>query len=299
MPIQHKLILIAKPFYQVIYNFVSWLGITSHNQLRVLLYHDIPESQFESLYNQLAYLKNDWTFINPSQFEKMVLGDLPVVGKNLLVTFDDGMLSNLEVSKKILNPLDIKAIFFVITEFVKINGSLNARKFAAKYIMPNSSYKDIPLNWSNLQWEDLNDLIQQGHTIGHHTKFHTRLSECKSIVELEEEIFLSAKELENKLKVEVKHFAYTFGDVGSFSKEAMEVSKKNFNFVYSGLRGDNSKCISPFSIRRDAAATQLTNNEYAIIDNKLLEAFLSGVADFRYFFSRKKIDLWTHNSFND
>lgn len=299
MSIQHKLILLLKPFYKGIHGFMAWLGFTSPNQLRVLLYHDIPESQFESLYKQLTFLKSDWKFINPAQFEKMVLGNLPVVGKNLLVTFDDGMLSNLEVSKKILKPLNIKAIFFVITEFVKIKGTQNARKFAAEHIMPNLSFKDIPSSWSNLDWDDLNDLIEQGHTIGHHTKFHTRLSKCKSVEELEEEVILSAKELENKLKVEVKHFAYTFGDVESFSEEAMGVSKRNFNFVYSGIRGDNSRCMSPFAIRRDAAATQLPNNEYVIIDNKLLEAFLSGVADFRYFFSRKKIDLWSQKSFND
>ena len=47
---------------------------------------------------------------------------------------------------------------------------------------------------------------------------HTRLSNCSSKSDLEEEIIISAKEIELKLDIEVKHFAYTFGDITSFSK---------------------------------------------------------------------------------
>ena len=46
-------------------------------------------------------------------------------------------------------------------------------------------------------------------------------------------------------------------------------------------------------IRRDAAASQYLNNEYKIFNNKLLDAFLDGFADFSYINSRKKLDLWS------
>ena len=293
MSLQHEILIITRPIQKIVREIGVKLGLINPNRLRVLLYHDIPLSQEDNLSNQLRWLKRNWNFVTPLQFEKMISGEIPIIGNNLLVTFDDGMLSNLAAAEKILNPLGIKAIFFVITEFVKIKEHLEARQFASDYLIPGSSINDIPEHWRNLQWSHLSDLIKQGHTIGHHTKMHTRLSHCRSGNELEEEIIISANEIEHHLSIEIKHFAYTFGDIDSFSKEALSVAKSQFSFVYSGLRGSNSKHTSPLAIRRDAAASQFPN-EYKIFNNKLLDAFLDGFADFRYKSSIRKLDSWTN-----
>jgi peptidoglycan/xylan/chitin deacetylase (PgdA/CDA1 family) len=292
MSLHHQLLIITRPIQKVIRQIGCKLGFISSNRLRVLLYHDIPLDQEEKLYKQLILLKKDWCFITPLQFEKMALGEVPIKGNNLLITFDDGMLSNLAVAERILNKLDIKAIFFVINGFIKIKDPLEARHFASEYLIPGSSINDIPKSWGNLQWNDLKNLIKQGHTIGHHTKMHTRLSNCSSKNDLEDEIIISAKEIELKLDIKVKHFAYTFGDINSFSKEALSIAKSKFSFIHSGLRGNNSALTSPLAIRRDAAATQFPN-EYKILHNKLLGAFLDGFADFKYKSSLKKLDSWT------
>ena len=292
MSFHHQFLIITRPIQKLVRQIGCKLGFTSPNRLRVLLYHDIPVVEEDKLYKQLILLKKDWNFLTPLQFEKMALGEMPIEGDNLLITFDDGMFSNLAVAEKILNKLDIKAIFFVINEFIKIKDPFEARQFASKHLIPGSSINDIPKTWKNLQWDDLKKLINQGHTIGHHTKMHTRLSNCNSKNDLEDEIIISAKEIELKLGIEVKHFAYTFGDINSFSKEALVIAKSKFSFVYSGLRGNNSILTSPLAIRRDAAATQFPN-DYKILNNKLLGAFLDGFADFRYKSSLKKLDSWT------
>ena len=292
MSFHHQLLIITRPIQKVVCQIGRKLGFISPNRLRVLLYHDIPVDEEQALYKQLILLKRDWNFITPLEFEKMILGEKPIIGNNLLVTFDDGMLSNLAVAEKILNKLGIKAIFFVISEFIKITDSNKARVFASEYLIPDSSIDDIPITWRNLQWNDLKNLIKQGHTIGHHTKMHTRLSNCNSMSDLEEEIIISAKEIELKLDIELKHFAYTFGGIDSFSKEALSIAKSKFSFVHSGLRGNNSILTSPFAIRRDAATSQFPI-DYKVLNNKLLNSFLDGFADFRYKSSRKKLDFWT------
>jgi peptidoglycan/xylan/chitin deacetylase (PgdA/CDA1 family) len=291
MSFHHQILVITRPIQKILRYIGCKLGLINPNRLRVLLYHDIPSDQEEVFYQQMIWLKKRWNIVTPSQFEKMILGKIPIIGNNLLITFDDGMLSNLTVAEKILNPLGIKAIFFVIVEFIKIKDPLESRKFASKYLIPGSSLNDIPEYWRNLQWRDLKVLTKNGHIIGHHTKMHTRLSKCNSRIELEEEIIISAKEIEQKLGREVKHFAYTFGDIDSFSEDALTMAKSKFSFVYSGLRGNNSKHTSPLAIRRDASASQFPN-EYKIFDNKLLDSFLDGFADFRYKSSRKKLDSW-------
>jgi len=292
MSFHHQLLIITRPLQKIVRRIACKLGLIDSNRLRVLLYHDISEEEQGNFYQQLIWLKKDWNFLTPSQFEKMILGDTPIIGNNLLITFDDGMLSNLAVSEKILNPLGIKAVFFVISEFVKINDPYDARNFISDYIVPGSSLKEIPGQWSNLKWNHLMTLIQQGHTIGHHTKMHKRLSECISESELEEEIIISAEEIELNLDIKLKHFAYTFGDISSFSQDALLLANSKFSFIYSGLRGNNINRISPLAIRRDAAASQLQNNEYRVFDNKLLDSFLDGFGDFRYASSRAKLDSW-------
>ena len=236
--------------------------------------------------------KWDACLLKPEKFEKMISGSEPVQDNNLLITFDDGLISNRIVAEKVLNPLGIKAIFFVVTDFIDIKNVDEARQFIADNIVPKAKKEEIPMHWYNMQWEDLSALIEQGHTIGSHTKKHTRLSSCNNKDELIEELVISANYIENKLGKKVEHFAFTFGNIQSFSNAAMEVARSQFSFIYSGVRGNNVNNVSPLAIRRDVAAYQLLNNEYRLCDDKLLKTFLDGIADLHYFNSRRKLDSW-------
>jgi hypothetical protein len=44
----------------------------------------------------------------------MISGNEPIQDNNLLITFDDGLISNRIVAEKILNPMGIKAIFLLL-----------------------------------------------------------------------------------------------------------------------------------------------------------------------------------------
>ena len=99
--------------------------------------------------------------------------------------------------------------------------------------------------------------------------------------------------LMGKLGCNIEHFAYSFGGIDSFSQEALAVAKRRFRFIYSGIRGDNVKVCSPFAIRRDTAAyMRRSDNEYALFNKNLLDAFLGGTADFHYAKPRETLDSW-------
>ena len=144
-----------------------------------------------------------------------------------------------------------------------------------------------------MQWHDLEVLLDYGHIIGSHTKNHSRLDSTISDDSLKDQLFISGDTLSKRLGVNIDHFAYTFGDIDSFSEAALKMAKKRYKFIYSGIRGDNAKNISSYSIKRDSAAFQLPNNQYKLFSNKLLGSFLDGFADFRYKKQRFKIDSWT------
>jgi peptidoglycan/xylan/chitin deacetylase (PgdA/CDA1 family) len=275
------------------------LGTIDQGRLRVLIFHDIPQSQETAFQKQLEWIQKNWTITSPEKFEKMISGENPVIDDNVLITFDDGLISNRIVAEKILNPMGIQAVFFVVSDFVEINNRDEAHQFVANHIIPGAKKEDIPQGWYNMQWSDLEALLEQGHTIGGHTKRHTRLSEGVPEDELIEELITSAACVEKNLGNQVEHFAYTFGDINSFCQDALSVASSKFKYIYSGIRGDNTKSASPLAIRRDGAAYQDANYEYALFKNNLLDAFLDGAADFRYKEARKRIDSWSQSIRHD
>ena len=292
MSFHYQLLIILSPFFSIVRKIGVLIGVVSKNRLRVLAYHDIPESEEIVFISHMTWLKENWNIVTPAEFEMMVLGKKPIIGNNVLITFDDGFLSNKLIAEKILNPLGIQAIFFIISDFVEIKNRSESYKFASNQIVPGSSINNIPRNWENMQWGDLASLIEQGHTIGCHTKTHARLSECTSIDKLEMEIIRSAEKISHKLGVDINHFAFTFGDIDSFSRDALKVAKSKFDFIYSGIRGVHSGKVSPFAIRRDAVSYQLKDNKYRLFNKKLLSVFLNGFLDFLYGPAREKIDTW-------
>jgi len=193
------------------------------------------------------------------------------------LTFDDGFSSNRRLAERVLMPLDIKAIFFIVSKFASLDNKEKTREFIAKNFFPEKSLSDIPNHLSNMDWNDLEYLLSQGHHIGGHTANHLRLSELPES-ELYDEIVSSADILEERLGVSLEHFAYTFGNIESFSPTALEIAKKRFKYIFTGLRGINSADVPLWAIRRDA----MQSKDHFIDKNSLVGAFLEGGADWSY-----------------
>lgn len=263
---------------------VRSFGVGHADQLRVLIYHDIPPGQYGHFRSQLLMMSRNWSFITPQQFESIASGSEPVNGKKLLLTFDDGFASNRVVADQILAPLGIKALFFVVSDFIGIDDRDVSRAFIAENILPGSNANQLPSHLENMHWSDLEALLDQGHYIGAHTRTHRKLSTCESLFELEDEIVSSANYLENQLRTSIDHFAFTFGDLASFSPDALSIAANRFNYIYSGLRGNNALNISPLALRRDAIDARYPLG--------LTGAFLDGFADFHYKKSASRLSSW-------
>lgn len=259
------------------------LGMTTPNRLRVLLYHDIAQNDEARFAEQLRWLARAWTFVTPERFAAMVSGYEPIIGSNLLLTFDDGFVTNRGVAERILNPLGIRAIFFVVSEFVALNEGDDWRGFVSQNIHPGLGPQTFPAHLRNMNWTDMEYLVETGHTIGGHTAHHARLSQVSADA-LGAEIIESANALERRLGIGIKHFAYTFGDLASFSPDALQVARSRFPYIYTGLRGDNAGGVPPWAIRRDALSPSDSL--------RLAGAFLEGGADWRYSRSLAAYESW-------
>ena len=277
-------------FLPLIYfkNKLTFFNNDQSGTLRVLIYHDISPGETNKFKEQLEWLKKSWNFVSPERFELMMMGKFPINGKNLLLTFDDGFRTNKLIAETVLNDLDIKALFFVISEFINIQNNKESKIFISKKILLETDAKSIPSHMSNMTWNDLVDLHKAGHAIGAHTSSHIRLSNLNSENELYNEIVKSADFIENHIGIKVNHFAYPFGNISSFSQDAFNLANSRFNFIHSGLRGCNKNNKNKNIVYRDALQTNFSFYEICIL--------LEGFFDLYYSRSRKLFNKWALNS---
>ena len=160
--------------------------------------------------------------------------------KKILITFDDGYKSQKQITEKYLNPNNIKAIFFLVSDFISIQSKVQAQAFVRNNFYKNKNSVKLDNDIQNMNIQDINFLIESGHTIGAHTKTHLQLSNIKNEDELISEIFECKKKLEDLFKkTTIDDFAYTFGDYESINEKSLNIISKYYKFIYSGLRGNN------------------------------------------------------------
>lgn len=280
MSLLHKILARSYKIFLVKNSIKKFFELGECSSLRVLLYHDIAPDQVENFKMQLDFLMERWKFITPDEFSKIMRNEIPVTGRNLLLSFDDGFLSNREVAEKILGPRKIKALFFIISNLIGVLNREVEKKLIEDNIFQGVQGFKVPDYMKGMNEEDIKYLITNGHEIGSHTCSHARLSQLKDFDDLKNEIYKSKIDLETKFKIPIRHFAYTFADFNSLSKEALKVAQSCYEFIYTGFRGNNIKKES-WSICRDSIKTEDSLN--------LLGSFLEGGIDFHY---KKRISIY-------
>ena len=270
----------------VLKNLFSIIGEIKKKQLRVITFHDILTEDHDNFFNLIEYLKKNWEIITPDQFKDIVnYKNSKIRKKSILISFDDAFKSQKIITQKFLDPLNIKAIFFIVSDFVKLSSKQEAHKFIEKNFFKNYSEKNkINSETNNMSLEDLRYLVSKGHTIGGHTKTHKQLSKIKNKDILINEIIDSKKFLEYELRIKIEDFAYTFGDLASIDKFSVDIIMNNFNYLYSGLRGNNLNINSKI-LRRDA----INMKE----DFRVISAYLNGYVDLIYSKNINKLEKWS------
>ena len=262
------------------------IGSSNNSNIRIVILHDIQKKNFKKFENLLDYLSKNYNIISPDKFKLYLSGNLKrnTLKHDVLLTFDDGYKSQKIITEKFLNPRNIKAIFFLISDFIKINSKIESQNFVRNNLYKNRFTGKLDHDIQNMNYEDVLYLINSGHTIGAHTKTHAQLSKIKNESDLNIEILSCKNSLESEFKqIKIEDFAYTFGDFESINKNSLNIISKNYKYIYSGLRGNNLNLKNRL-IRRDAINLSESFN--------VINCYLNGYLDFLY---KKKIytlDNW-------
>jgi peptidoglycan/xylan/chitin deacetylase (PgdA/CDA1 family) len=228
--------------------------------------HDIKRKNFKKLESNLKFLEKNYNFINPNQLNK---NQFPKNKKNLLLTFDDGFKSNFIFANTVLKKLKIKAVFFVVADLINSNNYIKDR--IIKNIYPERTTLKIS-QYNLMSWHDLRILEKTGHVIGSHTKSHLRLNKIKSLNILKEEIISPIYIFKKNRIKRPNFFAYSFGDFYSFNKKCFDIAKSKYEFIFSGIRGDNIK-FNKILFR---------DNIEDCYNLEMINFFIKGYSDFLY-----------------
>jgi peptidoglycan/xylan/chitin deacetylase (PgdA/CDA1 family) len=146
---------------------------------------------------------------------------------NVLITFDDGYLSWVDVCLPILKKQNIQAVFFVNSGLVDASKESGEQE---AYVQENLYLRT---KRKIISWEGIKTLEREGHTIGGHTKTHRRLSELQ---EAEQEIDIQEDKarIEEILQKKISLFAFPFGNRGDYTPVTSEIAfKTGYNHVFS------------------------------------------------------------------
>lgn len=272
MKIKKFIVNILYPFF-----YLTKKIIFRKPQLRILMFHYITSAQYQKFENLIIKLKKEYNIISPSEFDNIIKKNKTISQDTILFTFDDGYKSQYNIAKKILNKHNIKGIFFITLNFVKLKSKLKTIEFLKNNLRVGEiKNKEFP-NIRNMSNHDLDFLIKSGHEIGAHTIDHKDLTTL-SLKDKKYEIIDYKKLFYKKSKIKnINHFAFTFGELKNIDKNSLKISLQNYDFIYSGIRGNNYQSNKRVFFR-DNCDLHLSFKEIFF--------FLNGFGDFYYFFKR-------------
>jgi peptidoglycan/xylan/chitin deacetylase (PgdA/CDA1 family) len=127
---------------------------------RIVVFHDVPDRVwFKALISELTKTTN---LLTPETFAHGVRDESRL---NLLITFDDGYASWVEVALPVLREFGIKALFFVNSGLLDAAPSSHESEHFMREqlrIRPRAP----------LTWEGAAALVREGHTSGGHAHMH-------------------------------------------------------------------------------------------------------------------------------
>lgn len=168
----------------------------------------IPEKTFVGYLDVLK--ENGWNAIDVSAFLGGLRAAESLPERAVLLTFDDGYRSVLDVALPWLRRFGFPAVSFVSTGYI---GGWSAFDSGVE---PEEPMCD---------WEDLRELQRQGVSIQSHGVSHRGFS-ALGRAEREEELVRSKAEIESRLENGVDVFAFPYGDNGPDPQATAEALKR-------------------------------------------------------------------------
>lgn len=230
-------------------------AVTPRPNVRVSLTHYVRPGDCDQFRRIVTHIGSLRRFLLPSEFFAHYSDSppRPLQEEAHLITFDDGLLSSYEAAQRVLNPLGIKAIFFVPTKILELDTPDEMRRFAVERIYRRAGTGDSLTEYHCLTMnaDHLRALHAQGHMVLPHTHSHAKLSELSTEADVERELRGPRMLLEQLLQAPADGFAFPVGTERVVTRFAYEHIKGIYSLCFLGLSGVNTPLSDPAYICRD------------------------------------------------
>lgn len=234
---------VERPFWKVFKYFEK-------NNLVVLNYHSTPIKFKDEFEKQILFLKKHFNFLNPSEIDDFYNNSRSQVNSKplLLITFDDGLKNNLHATE-ILDKYQIKALFFIVPDFVN---SLNQKDFYLKNIRPiiNHNIDEEEEDFTAMNWKELDDLVKNGYSIGCHSMTHVMCKGDQNFDNLNNEIINSKIEIESRLNIKLNSFCAPNNSLESINNASMKMIMDKYDYFHATFPGLNNYKTEKYFIKR-------------------------------------------------
>ncbi len=226
------------------------LGRPDPSGLRILLYHavsDIPRSTDPvrmsvppALFQQqIGWLKKQGHhFLSFEEALWILRGERPMPARAVLITFDDGFGDLWRHAFPVLKQAQAPTTVFVVPQFIGTPSPFPWLDKKTPFGRP-------------LSWEELNQLSREPLvSVGSHGWSHRALGDLPAQEQLQE-VRQSREQLNQRLGLPVRWFAYPYGCRGSYSPETIECLKQaGYEAACSNLMGTNPTGDSLWELKR-------------------------------------------------
>jgi len=255
----------------------------NRNSLKVLAYHDLKKfNKFEA---HLKFLVNsDYNIIDINALKDHLFLGKELPDKPVLITFDDGDISVLEIGLPLLKKYKLPSVMFVITSLIDSDNTFWCRHVEKALQEQGKSYAEArskvdhlkkisnekrmvylkslnSVNSKQLTKEDLGTLQKGMMFIGNHTHTHPMVDMCTK-EEIEGELNLSRSSFDAFKLPGFPIFAYPNGNWDEQSEKLLKKNGIKMAFLFD--HKINAKIINPYRISRIRVNSDTEINEFKV-----------------------------------
>lgn len=223
-----------------------------NNSVRVMYSHEVKRDDFHNFETVIKYLNQISSILNPKEFFYYLESNKYFTGKNVMFTFDDGLLSSYHFAKEILNKYNIKAIFFVPTAILKLSSKNEMRHFVKNniYFGSNNSMSLTDDEYKVMNKKHLLELANDGHLIFPHTHNHLFISDIIDKAMVDKELVKPKIIIEDITGEKLNVFAFPVGTEKQVSKYAYKNIRDHYEFCFTALSGLITKNTDHYKLYR-------------------------------------------------
>ncbi len=218
---------------------------TNGTWLRFPFYHHIFADERWGFAQHLTAMRNYGEFISLDDAVSLIEGNVPLDGRYICLSFDDGFRNCVTNALPMLAERNIPAAFFVVSDLVP-EAAVQTTGEHLRFFGPRR--RPIPF----LSWEDCRTLSAAGMTIGSHSASHRPFISL-SDHEAYEELRRSKAAIEAALGTRCDHFCCPWGKPDRDFKTSREIANAKalgYRSFLTTKYGSMAPGDSPYAIRR-------------------------------------------------